>query len=96
MQFKNIEQLKQFITWAKQNKLASVQVGEISFTFSDVRILSEPATQEPVAEAKNSIANTEEPDPDLPSYTPNSKSWVDVDQSQEDENELLYWSAKPN
>ena len=97
MQIKSLQELKQLIALAKEEHLASLQIGDISFVFSDIRIMSQNAlTPYGLEQQESKNASSEEPDPENPAYTPNSKSWVDVDQSADEEEELLMWSARSN
>jgi hypothetical protein len=89
MTFKNIEELKTFILWAKKEQLAAFQVGEVSFTFSDARIMTE-SLNAPTAQEQVDLEAAQESKSD---YQPNSKTWEDVDQSQDDDEDLLYYST---
>lgn len=83
MEFKNLEELKSFLIWARSQKLEEIEISGIKARFSAYSMLP-------------GVSEVSEPDPDIPTYKPNSKTWDQVDVSEEDEEELLFHSATGN
>lgn len=80
--FKTVDQLKEFIIWAKKQKVQEVHVGKVVILFSTLA-LTEDLTSEPDYEPK---PTTEERD--------TSKTLVDDEPEQPDnEEELLFYSS---
>jgi len=83
MKFKDLEELKQFLLWARSQKLEEIEINGVRARFSAYSMIP-------------GVSEITEPDPELPSYEPNSKTWDQVDSSQDNEDDLLYWSANSN
>jgi len=82
--FKEIDELKEFIVWAKENGLSSVKVGDIHVEISHIGILqSASEVQTPIEQA---VAKTNKP------MSPEEKKSRD-DKAQEEEDDLLFWSS---
>ena len=43
--FKDVEELKQFVIWARDQKIQQVKVGEVEVTFSALALLSDEDTR---------------------------------------------------
>lgn len=76
--FKNIDELKDFIVWAKKQQIKSLTVGEVSVEVSDVYYANEL------------VNGNSEP---IPEYKPSSKRFIDDPQTDVDDEELLMWSS---
>jgi hypothetical protein len=80
--FKNTDELKEFIIWAKEQGLKSVKTDNISFEVSDYELVKKFTSQTTV------LSEIEKP----------AESRVDVirqEAKQKDEDEeLLFWSSK--
>lgn len=75
---KSIEELKQFILWAKEQEIKSLKVGEVEIHISDIYFA-------------NRLMNP--PSDSLPEHKPSSKRFIDDDQADEDDDDLLYYSS---
>lgn len=74
---KDIQELKKFMTWAKENKVKSFKSGEISFEFSELALVSDQ-------DIASAYGYTEEkPKQELPQQ----------ESTEEQDDETLYWSS---
>ncbi len=60
--FQNIQELKDFIVWAKQQKLQEFRIGECHVQISQIALLE--ATDTAVLERSLKVPSTEEPESD--------------------------------
>jgi len=75
---KNIQEIKQFIEWAKENKVKSFKSGDIEFEISELAMI--PGEEENQARIKSLLESTE--------------TITDTDpEANEDDEEALYWST---
>lgn len=77
--FKNIDELKDFIIWAKSEKVKAVKVGEISVELSDLALTADLLDIETPKDLAMPPASTKLPDGNT--------------ETPEDE-QLLFWSAR--
>jgi len=85
---KDLKELKEFIIWAKKNKVKNVELPEVKFELSELSFI----------DSMNSIdANpSDEPEVDLQTLTDEAKFEIEQlteEQKTEDE-EALYWSSQ--
>ena len=85
LMFDNSEKLKEFILWAKSQRIETVKIGEIEVRFSNLAFIDDLASLEQELTAPVS-AKTEERN--------TSKTLVDT-LSTDDDEELLTWSSRP-
>lgn len=93
MKFKDLEELKSFLLWAKSKQIEAVEVDGISVRFSQLAFVPDlnpfQAAQEQVDQEAAELT--------AQNYKPSSKTWVEPseDSAAEDE-DLLFWSANGN
>lgn len=84
--FKTVAQLKEFILWAKAQKVQEIHVGKVAVVFSAYAI-AEAAVDEPSDFIKPRTPNEERD---------TSKTLVDdVPEMADNDEELLFYSSKP-
>lgn len=75
--FKNTDEIKTFILWCKENKVKSFKLGDLSVELSEISFIPEEELTAPNA----------------PAFT-NSATLLDTEnESNKDNEELLYWST---
>lgn len=79
--FKNVKDLKEFILWAKKQKIKSFQADEIQFELSEI------------AFAEDLYSSTSSKQKEVTDFE--QKTWVDSEESSDpkEEEDLLFWSA---
>lgn len=75
--FKNINDLKEFITWAKENKLKSVSIDDIAFEISELSF----------------VEQLEQAKPSLTEVTGDTLVDTSEEMTPEEEDETLFWSS---
>ena len=75
---KNINELKQFITWCKSQRVSEIKIGEVQVKISELAYLDQ----------------VQEADPGKPFSLDDTGTLADGDElSKSEEEELLYWST---
>lgn len=87
--FKTTEDLQEFISWAKKQRIELLKVGDIEVRFSTLAFVDEATGGLiPSDESASQTAKTEERN--------TSKTLVDtLENVAEDDDELLMWSSRP-
>jgi hypothetical protein len=77
--FDDIDQLKQFIVWAKSQKLARVKVGDIEFDVSNIGLIEASPDIEKTLEKVTTVT---------------TKANLSANEQEKEDEELLYWSSR--
>ena len=84
--FKNSDELKEFILWAKREKIQQFVVGDTQIVFSTLALVDEPVPNLHMGQLAVPVG-TEEKD--------TTKTWADEKpEDPENEDELLFWSSQ--
>mgnify|MGYP003636566759 CR=1 FL=1 len=88
--FKTIKELKEFIVWAKDQKLAAVDINGVAFSFSPSAGISEYINQDPFSEE---VPHT--PKAPIEAYDSEELKIIQEKFNSEEDDELLYHSSTP-
>lgn len=77
--FKNVDELKAFIQWAKAEQVQSFSVGDVKIDISPI-FFTEQLLNPPTSNSE-------------PTMKPSSKRWLEDPEAVKDDDELLYWSS---
>ena len=80
---KNVKELKEFIKWAKANKIKNFKHGDISFELSDLAFVETTDYSEITDFEKKQLIDTDETD----------LTEQELEERRKEDEELLFWSA---
>ena len=86
MKIEDINQLKEFILWAKAENVQAVKIGEVEFTFNGLAFMNQGQEYDPPSNPRlDSDTLSENHPPPKPDFKVNGE---DID------DETLFWSAE--
>lgn len=77
--FDDLEQVKQFIEWAKQQKLARVKIGDVEFEVSNIGLIEASPDLDKTLEKVTTVT---------------TKATLDNKDAEKEDEDLLFWSSR--